>query len=140
MTDKIAAFLAEQKRIHEAADPEPWVGNVTAQEEMMQILVPVWEDGEPRESRWPAIDHDASFMWSVHGRANYEFVLSARSSHPVLVKMLEDVLHLVAQHRSVEQHNEMVPITGVGDLIREPSSEDYLRAITATLEGEDTNE
>ncbi|MHA3723810.1 hypothetical protein ACXR2T_08015 [Leucobacter sp. HY1910] len=45
---------------------------------------------------------------------------------------LARVRDLTARHRSVEQHNEMVPITDIADLIRTPTSADYLAALDGT--------
>lgn len=50
---------------------------------------------------------------------------------------IERVRELIANHRSVEQHNEMVPLSDIADLIREPSSADYLAALDT---GKETGE
>ena len=49
---------------------------------------------------------------------------------------VERVRLVVDNHRSVEQHNEMVPMSDIADLIREPSSADYLSALDVAPEPE----
>lgn len=79
----------------------------------------------------------ASGNWTIKSSKQVIVALDAFiDSVPRMVKALEAVLQLVGRHRSIEQHNEQVPITDIGDLIREPSADDYMRAITAALEGE----
>lgn len=45
------------------------------------------------------------------------------------VAVIERVRAVAMKHRSVEQHNEMVPLSDIADLIREPSSSEYLAAL-----------
>lgn len=51
---------------------------------------------------------------------------------------IERVRDVAMKHRSIEQYNEMVPVTDIADLIREPSSADYLAALDGAHEPEET--
>ncbi|MBC9927202.1 hypothetical protein [Leucobacter sp. cx-169] len=49
---------------------------------------------------------------------------------------IERVRALACKHRSVEQHNETVPLSDIGDLIGEPSSAEYFAALDGAPEAE----
>ena len=64
-------------------------------------------------------------------------VIASRATVPDAASAaIERVRLLAHQHRSVEQHNVMVPLSEIGDLIREPSSADYLAALDGAPEPE----
>ncbi len=63
-------------------------------------------------------------------------VLSRATVPDAATAALERVRVLAYQHRSVEQHNEMVPMSDIADLIREPSSAEYLAALDGAPEPE----
>ena len=65
-----------------------------------------------------------------------EGIKIGRAERDAAVAAIERVRDVAMKHRSVEQHNEMVPVTDIADLIREPSSADYLAALDGAPEPE----
>lgn len=119
MTNSSSEFLAEQKRLAEAATEGPWH---------------VDDYGGVSEALGPVIDTEGCGMGNP---ADADFIAAARNGYPKLIAALEAVEVLIAKHRSIEQHNEQVPIHDIGALIREPSSAEYLAVIEAALGGDD---
>lgn len=138
MTDDnpATAFLAEQKRLADAATKGPWVSHLLEEEKAEPILTP--SEDVAWKPRW----YIPKLAWTAE-RADTEFIIAARSSHPRMVKALEAVM---AMHLPYMPDAEERPNFRVCDSCLD-SYEDYVpypcatvRAITAALEGEETNE
>ena len=87
----------------------------------------------------PDGDGDYETVWerAFKMRADLAALEAATRERDAAVAAIERVRDVAMKHRSVEQHNEMVPLTDIADLIREPSSADYLAALDGAPEPED---
>jgi len=65
-----------------------------------------------------------------------DLIAEARTERDAALAAVERVRAVAMQHRSVEQHNERVHVSDIADLIREPSSADYLAALDGAPEPE----
>ena len=78
------------------------------------------------------VTHTEDYYDKVHAEARKE----AEAERDAAVAAIERCRAVAMQHRSIEQHNEMVPVSDIADLIREPSSADYLAALDEAPEPE----
>lgn len=78
---------------------------------------------------------DTGWFWAGRLADALEVSLGERDA---AVAAIERVRLVIINHRSIEQHNEMVPVSDMADLIREPSSVDYLTVLDGAPEPEPT--
>ena len=71
---------------------------------------------------------------------NALFMIAARTAMPKLLAAVEAIRALIAEHERIEFHNDTVPLNRISDLEREPTSEDYRRALDAALSGSEPDE
>ena len=134
MTDQIAAFLAEQKRLADDASPAPWVSHLLEGEKAEPILTP--SEDVAWEPRW----YIPRLAWTAE-RADTEFIIAARSSHPRMVKALEAVLnHATKQRDEIRTSFKETGAAPARELGYADACDDVIAFITAALEGEETNE
>lgn len=63
-----------------------------------------------------------------------------QASRARLLAAVEAIRALIAEHERIEFHNANVSINRISDLEREPTSEDYRRALDAALSGSEPDE
>lgn len=120
MSDRTAEFLAEQKRLTEAATPGPWTWAAHT-----TVDVEAWAVFDPRD--WAVADNGDGF------KADAEFIAAARSSVPKLIAAVEAAL---SEHWS--EPYAQGPDYCAGCEHRWPC--DTYRAIEAALGGEGDGE
>lgn len=118
MTD-LTIRLAELKAVAEKATPGPWLNfalMVVSPSTKAEICDTV--NGTPSDNRLANADHIATF--------DPPTVLA-------LIAAVEGVVALIGEHARREAHNEALSISDIADLLPEPTSEEYRRAVTAAL-------
>ena len=132
VNDNIAAFLAEQKRLADAATKGPWDSYRPN---------PAYRIYEVCSTTPQGLNETLAEVSGYNASNDVEFTVAARSSHPRMVKALEAVLnHATKQRDEIRTSFKETGAAPARELGYADACDDVIAFITAALEGEETNE